>query len=125
MEWKEIITKIKENLQWVAVGLIVAVLGLLVFGVKPASHFLALSLQAVIGVIEAYLIYNGQATITNFYIPILPKRIDWPIAIAVPVILIIKAALMWTNKETITVWWAVSAIIESWIAAHLCSFERP
>lgn len=114
----------KENLQWVAIGLIVGALFLLVFGMKASHHIAALCCQAVVGVIEAYLIRNGLATITNFYIPLLPKKIDWPIAIIVPVILIIKAAWMWTNQETITVWWAAGAIIESWLASHLCSFER-
>lgn len=118
------IDKIKDNLQWIAVGLIVAALALLVLGVEISWHITALVLLVLVGVIEAYLIWQGQATITNFYIPQLPKKIDWPIAIAVPMILIIKAALMWTNKETITIWWTSAAVIESWIAAHLCSFER-
>ena len=115
---------IKQNLQWVAIGWIASAIYLLVFAVNPVYHIASLFLLAGVGGIEGYLIYHGLATITHFYIPILPKSIDWPIALTAPIILIIKAALMWTNHETITVWWAAGAIIISWIVAHLCSFER-
>lgn len=115
---------IKENLQWVAIALIVITGGLLVFGIEAGWHIGALVLLAVVGAIEWYLIANKLATITRFYIPILPKKIDWPIAIASPIVLIMKAILMWHNKEIITIWWVSAAIIETWIASHLCSFER-
>jgi len=120
MTWKDV----ESNLQWIAIGMIVSVLGLLVFGVQTTWHQAAIVLLAIVGSIEGYLIIIGRATITQFYIPVLPKSIDWPMAIIVPVILIVKAALMWHNKEIITVWWAVGAIVEGWIVAHLCSFER-
>jgi len=80
--------------------------------------------QAAVGVIEARLIYKGEQVITNWYVPLLPKSIDMPISIAVPVALIIKAACIWTAKGQITLWWAVAAMIECWIVAHLCSYER-
>ena len=116
--------KLKENLQWVAIILIAIAGGLLLLTKEPAGHIVALVLQAIAGVIEGYLIWKGQATITKFYIPLLPKSIDWPLAIIAPIALVVKVILMWTNKETITVWWASAAIIESWIVSHLCSFER-
>lgn len=120
MTWKEATKPLAGTLQWVAIGLIVAAL----YCLMVSQGELAVVSQIIIGVIEGYLIYAGYATITQFYIPILPKKYDWPIALIVPIMLIVKAALMWTNKEQITVWWVAGAIVESWIAAHLCSFER-
>jgi len=120
MNWKII----KENLQWIAIWWIVSALFMLFFGVNLILHISALILCILVGIIEGYLIYSGQATITHFYIPILPKSIDWPIAMGVPIALIIKAAWMHHVGETITIWWIIPAIIIAWIAAHLCSFER-
>lgn len=122
----QLLKKIKENLQFVAVGIIALCWILLVFAKEPAIHIVVDTVFfPIVLAIELYLIFwLKQATITHWYIPKLPKKIDWPIAVITPIVFVGKALLMWTNKETITVWWAAGAIIENWIISHLCSFER-
>lgn len=127
MKVKETIKKIAESLYiyWTAVIAVAIAWLLLIFTKNPKFHFAATCMALpLVGIIEAVVIHNKLPTFTKWYIPVLPKKIDWPIAVATPIVFVIKAILMWHYKETITVWWAVGAIIENWIVAHLCSFER-
>lgn len=110
------------KLRWLSIIIIIVNLAILIFAANLA--IIAIIGCIVIGLIELWLRINGQQVITNWYVPLLPKSIDMPIAIGVPIGLIIKLVWMWTTKEQITVWWATAAIIETWIVAHLCSMER-
>lgn len=105
-----------------AIGILIGIYIILLFWANLA--LIAIMGLITVGLIETYLIYKKEQVITNWYIPLLPKSIDMPIAIAVPIALVIKAAWIWTNKEPFTVWWVSAAIITSWIIAHLCSYER-
>lgn len=110
---------IKERLQLIAVCSFASTFIVLMV---PWSG-LALFYLLIGGAIEAYLIYKGRITITDWYVPILPRQVDMPIAIGVWIALTVRAIFIVQTAE-LDIYWVSTAFALIWIVAHLCSYEK-
>ena len=118
------LNEIKKNIR--LVGMVWFSLAYLIIVIMGGSMFwdIAASILLILGGIAEWIAIEEGQSITEWYIPKLPARIDKPLSVVLPTILVVKCVWMVNSGQIITCYWAGSAIVLAWIIGHLCSFEN-